>query len=47
MNRTLSVKIDIKDFDNYLFFMKQCSEIFNKHIEWAFSNKSYRKDTSP
>ncbi len=44
MNRTLSVKIDIEDSNSYLFFMKQCSEIFNKHIEWAFSNKSYRKD---
>jgi len=43
MNRTLSVKIDIDDTKSYLNFMKQCSDIFNKHVDWAFENKSYHK----
>ena len=46
MNRTLSLKIDIKDPDKYLLFMKHCSEIFNKHVDWAFEKKSYHKGTA-
>ena len=41
MQRTVKVKINVHE--GFLAFMETCSLIFNEHIEWCFSNKSYNK----
>lgn len=41
MQRTVKVKINVHE--GFLTFMETCSFIFNEHIEWCFSNKSYNK----
>ena len=41
MQRTVSVKLDVPD--GFLDYLKTCSEVFNRHVEWAFLNKTYNK----
>ena len=41
MQRTVSVKLDAPE--GFLDYLKTCSEVFNRHVEWAFLNKTYNK----
>jgi putative transposase len=41
MQRTISIKIDVPD--GFMDYLKTCSEIFNRHVEWCFEQKSYNK----
>jgi IS605 OrfB family transposase len=41
MQRTVSIKVDVPE--GFLDYLKTCSEIFNRHVEWCFEHKSYNK----
>ena len=41
MQRTIFVKINVPN--GFLDYLKTCSELFNRHVEWCFENKSYNK----
>ena len=41
MQRTVSLKVDVPD--GFLDYLKTCSDIFNRHVEWCFANKSFNK----
>ncbi len=42
MSRTVKVKINVPE--QFLSFMKNCSEIYNLHINWCFDNNSHNKN---
>jgi putative transposase len=46
MQRTVKVKLSlsIEEQARLTELMKQCADIFNAHIEWAFENKLYNKN---
>jgi IS605 OrfB family transposase len=41
MQRTISIKIDVPE--GFLDYLKTCSDIFNRHVEWCFQEKSTNK----
>lgn len=41
MQRTVSLKVDVPD--GFLDYLKTCSDIFNRHVEWCFANKTFNK----
>jgi len=43
MKRTLSIPIDLPKAP-FLTLMGMCAQIFNKHVEWAYENKTYNKN---
>ena len=42
MRRTIPIKINVPK--GFLDYLKTCSEIFNRHVDWCFANKSYNKN---
>jgi IS605 OrfB family transposase len=43
MRKTLKIKTDFPK-EKLLPLMKACASIFNLHVDWAFTNKSYNKN---
>ena len=45
MQRTIKVKLSLsaEEKTRLASLMKQCADIFNSHIDWAFANKTYNK----
>jgi putative transposase len=41
MQRTISIKIDVPE--GFLDYLKTCSEIFNRHVDWCFEHKNWNK----
>jgi putative transposase len=45
MRRTIKIKVDFPK-ENLLTLLKTCSQVFNTHVDWAFTNHSYNKNNS-
>ena len=43
MRRTIKIKVDFPK-ENLLMLMKTCSQVFNKHADWAFEKHSYSQN---
>lgn len=42
MRKTIKIKVDFPK-EIILPLLKTCSKVFNEHVDWCFSNKSYNK----
>jgi IS605 OrfB family transposase len=45
MRRTIKIKVDFPK-ENLLMLMKTCSQVFNIHVDWAFTNHSFSKQNA-